>query len=549
MMLISQFVSCAPNEDDPHLDTVTSDDTSDKAEEKNPFEIVYPSVSASTLKFELTDSDLEEFKSKFNAIKELYEKNESGSEELFKTAVYELLSLEAKMITQRDIAHVQYYYDMSDSAAWDNYVYAYDMQDEAHDLFWDFYNDVKNSGTLLANVLSEVMDKEFPVRVSAPASSADHYAKQMRDYEGEYNSLRNSNASDEQIFGVYKKYLKAADGYARAYYCDNYYEYASQKKFHRTDTKEERELLREYTRTYLVPLYRELRANSKSFDATLSNKEYNLSNKYLEAAYDSFEENYLTSYFSSLQKSSGDAMNAAFEKDMVLIGDKANSYKSALVTSVGNVRMCYFHEDETSLDVMSHEIGHYYAHCVNDCTLFAFDLSETHSTANNMLLYSYLSSKLDNKAFKSAELYSVYNWMYQVILSVIKDEFDEIIYTADASTLTLDGFERIMNELIDKYDARNLANNTEYQLSTYWRRLGITYPMQNYCYATANLASLQIYLKSKENYNEATEIYKKIVEEPMNNGEYIATIVNAGLTTPYDAQTYLTLNALKNINK
>ena len=72
MMLISQFVSCAPNEDDPHLDTVTSEDTSEKTEEKNPFEIVYPSVSASTLKFELTDSDLEEFKSKFNAIKELY---------------------------------------------------------------------------------------------------------------------------------------------------------------------------------------------------------------------------------------------------------------------------------------------------------------------------------------------------------------------------------------------------------------------------------------------------------------------------------------------
>ena len=71
--------------------------------------------------------------------------------------------------------------------------------------------------------------------------------------------------------------------------------------------------------------------------------------------------------------------------------------------------------------------------------------------------------------------------------------------------------------------------------------------MSNYCYATADITSLQIYIKSKESYAAASEIYRRIVEEPDQRGDFISTIVKSGLKIPYDEQTYIELNKLTEI--
>ena len=47
-----------------------------------------------------------------------------------------------------------------------------------------------------------------------------------------------------------------------------------------------------------------------------------------------------------------------------------------------------------------------------------------------------------------------------------------------------------------------------------------------------------------EDYSAACEIYRKIVEEPQDGGKFLSTIVNAGLTSPYDEQTYVKLQKL-----
>ena len=569
VMLISTLASCkndslSSSTDDPNLssestentsqptDSITdnptdTEETAPEEEENYIFETVYPPVSVSSLKFTLTDNKLTEYEKKIIEAKRLFD-NEKTSEDKFRNALYEILSLRAEIETQCDIAYLQYHYDMSDSDAWDNYLYAYDLLDEAKDLFWEFYNESKNEENKLANVFIEVVQKVYKGNLVTPISSTDSYAYDMERLEGQYNSLKNSNASDEEIFAVYKKYLTAANGLAVASSTKNYYEYACRYIYYRNDTAAQREELRKYVKEHLIPLCRALREKSWDLDGSLSQSDLDLSNKYLYDKYDSFDENYLFDYFSSLTASSGEAMTDAFEKDRVLIGNKDDSYNSAMVYVVGNTPICYFHEDQTDLETMAHELGHYYAWFVGDSTYFSTDLRETQSTANSMLLYSYLSDTLDSPAFKSSELYSVYNWMYQIILSVIKDEFDEIIYTHSPSALTLEDFERIMSDLIYEYNVRDLSSNITNQLMTYWRRLGITYPMSNYCYATAMITAFQIYTKSKDDYTAATEIYRRIVEEPQNEGDFVSTIINAGLTTPYDKQTYIELKKLLEIN-
>ena len=512
------------------------------------FEVIYPSVTVSSLEFTLNDEALVEFKDKLSAAKELFQKEKGVEEDEFRHALYELLSLEANIGTQADIAYMLYYYDTKDTKAWDNYLYAYNMYDEVHDLFWAFYNESKYEDNELAAVFNDVIDKEYRGNLVSVKQSADAYAYEMETLEKEYDSLRNSNASDTKIFNTYKKYMTAAYKYATAASTKNYYEYAKQHMYQRDDTVTQRKLLREYTKEYLVPLYKELAAKSQAYDWTISNAERNLADKYLSGKYNSFEEDYLFDYFSSLPKSSGQAMTDAFEKDRVLIGDKSNSYNTAMVFKIGNTPICYFHNSKTTLDTMSHELGHYYASVSGDSTYYSFDLRETHSTANTMLLFSYLSKNINSKAFTSAELYMLSNWVYQTISSVIRDEFDEKIYTRIPATLSVEDFESIMRGLVDEYGVKGMASSLENQLMTYWKRLGITYPMSNYCYATAYVTALQIYIKSKDDYAGATEMYRKLVEEVEGEGDFIATIVKAGLTTPYDEQTYIELKKLTQIS-
>ena len=512
------------------------------------FEIVYPSVAVSSLEFDLDDEDLEVFKNKLSDVKKMFEKKKGVKEDEFRHAIYELLSLKANVETQRDIAYIQYYYNTSNTKAWDNYLYAYDMHNEVHDLFWAFYNESKYEENELAEVFKDVIAQEYKGNLVSVQPSADAYAYEMETLEKEYDSLRSSNASDTKIFYTYRKYMIAAYKYAKASSAENYYEYAREHMYYRNDTAEQRNALRQYTKEYLVPLYKALSAKSQAYDRTLSATERNLSDQYLSGKYDSFDEDYLFDYFSSLPKSSSQAMTDAFEKDRVLIGDKSNSYNHAMVYRIGNTPICYFHKSKTTLDTMSHELGHYYAAVVGDSTYYSYNLKETHSTANTMLLYSYLSEKLNNKAFTSAELYMISNWVYQTISSVIRDEFDEKIYTSNPSVLNLEDIESIMSDLIDEYGVRSMSTSLPNQLMTYWRRLGIAYPMSNYCYATAYVAALQIYINSKDDYAGATEMYRKIVEEPEGEGDFISTIVKAGLTTPYDEQTYIKIKKLTEIH-
>lgn len=553
-MLISQLVSCGNEENTGSITTNTSDDPtesadgmSSEAEEKYVFEIVYPSVSVSDLEFQLTDGDLETYKNKLKETKEIFDRNERGTEDEFRNAVYALLSLKAEIETRRDMAYMLYCYDTSAPDAWEDYLYAYGLHDEAHDLFWAFYNESKYSENILADVLKEIVRAEFGGTLVSVLPTADAYDYEMQVLEGEYEQLQSKNASDGEMFATYKKYLMAAYGFATSSDTDHYYEYACKHIYYRKDTPAQRNALREYTKKYLVPLCNDLEQKSKAYDRQLTWSEWSLSNQYISSGYDSFEENYLTDYFSSLPVNSGETMKSAFEKDRVLIGDRLNSYNIAMVYTVGNTPICYFHQSQTTLGTVAHELGHYYAGVYHGDTQYSYDLRETHSTANTLLFYSHLSDKLDRPAFTSAEIYCIYNLIYQTVSSVIKDEFDERIYACDPSTLQLADLERIMNELIDEYGVRDLSGGMANQLMSYWRRLGIRYPMKNYSYATAHITVLQIYIRSKDDYAAAGEMYRRIVEELEDEGDFVSTIVKAGLKTPYEEQTYSELEKLTNV--
>ena len=542
----SEIVETSSDTSQPEKATSSAktDVTSSEEEKNYVFEIIYPKVTASNLEITLTDADVKDYKAKINEAKNIVRSYKSSRLDEFRHAVYELLSIREAFKAERDMAYLSYCCEMTDEN-WDKYMEAYNRFDDVSDSFWSFNSSVSNTTSIFSDVIKIIIAEEFGELI---AGRSDAYGDELERLEGEYNSLKNSGADDKELFEVYKKYFTTADKYAKSGSFKSYYEYETKITRKRTDTADQRDAFREYVKTYLVPLGKQLRTRYRIFDDQLRPDEYELSNRYLSDSYDSFEENYLFDYFSSLPKSAAEIMLGVFDDDKIIIGDKDNSNNTAMVYTVGKTPICYFHKDKTALDTMAHELGHYYANIVNDTTDFSYSLEETHSTASEMLLYSYLSDKLDNIAFDSAETYMVFEYMYQIVANVIKDEFDEIISNTDPETLTLEGIQEIMNDLIDEYDVRDFSTNIVNNLTSYWKTHTVTYYGRNYCYAEGFMASFQIYAKSKTDYKAATEIYKKLVEEPKNGGEYLATIKNAGLTTPYDEQTYIELQKLATLS-
>jgi hypothetical protein len=541
VMLVMPLLSC----NDPMKNAAGTTDTVDGAKD-SVFEIVYPSVSVSAFKFTLNDRALGDFKDKLEYVKSLF--NGEASEEQFKGALYGLLSDEAELQTQYNMSYLLYLRDTADPAAWDNYLYAYELYSSADGLFWEFYNEAAEKENGLASVLVDVVRREFGSLLEVDPS-ADSYAYDMEVYEGQYNSLVSANASEGEIFNVYKEYLGAAKGLAKASGDEDYYEYASEHMYFRDDSVFGRIKLRGYVKEYLVPLCRELKAVSSAYDSGLSGSELALSNKYLYSKYDSFDSNYLFDYFSSLRASTGNSMKEAFEKDRIIIGNLAASHNTAQVSFVGNTPVCYFHEDKTTLETMAHELGHYYEYSTSGmgCKERSYSLGETYSISSELLIFSYLSGKLDSAAIRSAELYALYNLIYQAISSVIKDEFDEYVFTCDPSSLTVRDLDAKMRALIDEYGVSDLSSGIVDQLVTYWRRIGLSYAMSNYCYAEAMITALQVYLISKDDYEGASEIYRRLVEESIAKDGFAQSITRAGLTTPYDKQTYINLGKLTEI--
>ena len=110
VMLMSSFLSCR-NDSSVSADTVNWAETADlphateavssSEDEGYLFEIVYPSVTASSLQFTLTDKKLEEYNGKMQEAERLFYQNEPGSEDVFRHALYELLSRMAEMVLGR----------------------------------------------------------------------------------------------------------------------------------------------------------------------------------------------------------------------------------------------------------------------------------------------------------------------------------------------------------------------------------------------------------------------------------------------------------------
>ncbi len=541
IIICSPLVSCKDSSLSNDTTTVSESDTTAPQEEENTyFKTVYPEVSVSKLKYTLSSADVESFDKKLEECEDLFYSNNKENETALKKALYELNSAAVYFETQVGIAYMLYNYNISDKTAQSNQYDSTIIYSEIHDKLWGFINAAIDENNSLTYVVVEFKEESFPFTVKYTLyDDPEPYFAQMLEIKNEILKY-NRQATYEQVYDLYTEYIYASRMYAQAYGYDNYYDMANDVDYFRDYGKEEREQLREYVKKYLVPLYRVYRVKSDLLDSKLTASEFRLSEQYLENGYDTFSENLLFAYFNSLPSSSKDSMIEAFEKDRVMVGNNKNSFNGAFVKMIGNTPICYFHKSQTDLITISHELGHYYADTYHGNTAgLSYDLKETHSQTNTLLMFSYLNKKLNNKAFESAQVYSISNMLYQAISSAIKDEFDEIVFSDPRShNYSIDRLNEIMEALIAEYDVADLSSNITTQLMTHWNRHGIEQVGYYISYTASFVVALQIYLKSLDDYDGAILDYKNVVEKIDWDNTFLKTISNVGLLSPLDEELY-----------
>ena len=490
------------------------------------------------LNYTLNDTYQAKLDKAFQKCLELYETQNMDNAGKLISAMYEMKRLWDEIERQKDIADLFRYYDVNDKKLQKNYTNAYNASAVAEDTSWFLCDEAYTKRTVFSDLIKDFYNDNYNL-VTGSYYDVSEYINRMNALEHEFIQF-NAAGTAGDVHEMYTEYLELSHKLAEGYGYDNYYEYATERIFKRDYGKEEREAFREFVREYVVPLCKRLRKESKEFDGTLSRSDYNLSIEYAESSYDSLGEDYLYTFLDSLPGNAGTIMKNAFDKERVLIGDRANSYDTAFVLRVGNVPYCYFHHENMDLSTVVHELGHYYAGTAIDADVtMSQDIKEVHSQGNEVLMFRYLAEEIDSPAFDSFVAFALYNMAYSAVHTTIRDEFTEIMFSnPDAANFTVDEINAVMEGLLEKYNATDISEGFTNQQMSYWYRLGLNLPVYDISYAVSFVVAYQIYCNSGEDYQAAAEQYCKIVNEMDLNSTFIKTVENAGLISPFKKEAY-----------
>ena len=207
-----------------------------------------------------------------------------------------------------------------------------------------------------------------------------------------------------------------------------------------------------------------------------------------------------------------------------------------------------------------HEFGHYYADKYTNGISMSYDLAETHSQGDEMLLLSFIEDHLPNSVLR--EMYNrvyfenLFNMFAIIMLATAVDEFEYCVYNSvdldgNATTYTAKDYDGLFATIMSSYGISGTLN------SAYWRYVVIEAPCYYISYAMSALPCVELYsVAETQGFDAAKEIYLKLftfTDDPANvevdeYGDktisigYGETLEYVGLHSIFDENMYKALN-------
>ena len=493
------------------------------------------------LEYTLTEQDLTDFENKVAEVRDAF-LNATTLDDA-SAAIYPLYSYYSRFIEQSHIAEILYYCHQNDKTAEANYLFATSATEKAGTVITELETELYESNSAIRSEYFEgLTDEEIQSRLKLSDAVGKHnvlISELISDYYG-----NEEYADGEGRALLYNKLILAGQELAELTGYENYYEYTSDSTYYRDYGKEERNLFRDYVAEYIAPLY--YRAAEKYEDAynNLSYKQTSAFAGIMEStAYNKLEKNYLQEYIQSLKQSTASNMNHMFEKNNFICADWSDSALAAFTTYI-NAPFCYFGPDAyQSLFIVTHELGHYCASLALKTDVYSFDIGETHSQGNEMLLLTFLKDSMDSAVYETMVAYEIYSVTHSILLATVIDHFEETIYSdPNSGSYTKEDYERILTErIMPKY---NLSEELKTILLSNWEEIRITSPCYYISYATSGIAALNLFELAQKDYEAATEAYRKITEELDETAAFTGTLKSAGIASPFEEQSFIDLSKL-----
>lgn len=456
-------------------------------------------------------------------------------------ALYE--SFEEKfyhLAQQMTLASIIYYCDMDDPEASERYESTtdmfYDLQDKYMVSCRTMYLESKFSAELFEGWSEEELKslEEYDPAVT-------ELKKEIKDLEMQFDALEYSWSNHgakvtDEVTAIYVQMVTKNNELARYYGYDNYYDYATANVYGRDYTAEDLASFREYVINYIGA---NRGAVSDAADNISSLKEWRQKaiREFNNSKFDETKTNYLLNYLNSLEGAMGEGMRHMFENKNCVFSNMGTSHPTAFQTYLyeDEKPFCLFGSSGQSATTMVHEIGHYYA-AYSNADIDNYDLCETHSQANEFLFVKYCESELDSQvytAIKSGQLGDTYT---TILASAIIDAFEQRIYSLDSvEGMTTEDFDAIMNEVLAPFG--NASSITDF--TVYWRLVAVSNPVYYISYAVSAVAALEICALAEVDYDAALTAYNALVDGITPEDGFLGALEKAGLTSPFEEQTYI----------
>lgn len=337
---------------------------------------------------------------------------------------------------------------------------------------------------------------------------------------------------DEDIGELYAELVSIHNRIAEIFGYDNYYEYSYEVIRERDYAIEDVEQLRTYTQKYVKSIFDgAIEGFSMKYQSLTAAQQLELE-EFLFADYD--DADYLEDYLDALPDDMGEEMESMLDGHVVFPkGSKAR--EGAFTTLIGGHPFCYFSKDYKTTDTLVHEMGHYYGGLHGNLYEMPLDLAEVQSQGNEWLMIVYAGDELDEEVYQCYLDYRIANDVVTILVSVIVDEFEERVYTAEGvEDFETEDFERIMAEVCESYGGLEVLYQEVVDMQAYWRQVVLESPVYYISYAMSMVPSLDLFFCASEEWDDAVEIYQKITWDIADDATFLGILEDAGLATPFD---------------
>lgn len=499
------------------------------------------SIVPAELVYEMTDEDVDEF----YALLEQCEKValEGEDDETVMEVSDELDAQYEYMDAQYTIAYVLYYCDLKNEDASQLYLDCTDIVTQA-------YNDYME-------MAKRLYDAEFPAKEAffeewteqdmamLKAYTPEVMALQQRNSEIEvaYQDMQDSNTMYEDMVPLYVEMVQNNNRIAQIYGYDNYYTYAYEMEYDRDYGSEEIAQMRSYVSTYLVDAAENTLNRFSASMESLSMVDQMTLSAFLLSSYDPTFKDEAAEYFAILPDQPREDMLDMFNGNILMMDTANNAREGAFTANIGTDRaICFFGPGYSSVLTVMHEVGHYYGSKHTYLPDIPLDLAETQSQGNEWLFMAYMNGKMSDKLYNAIVDYKTYNDLATILICTIVDEFEERVYThPDVASLTSDDLDAIMAEVCENYGGISYLNTNVTSIQEYWRMVVIEQPVYYISYGVSAIAAMNLYTEAMDDFNNAVEIYRGLIEDVDLESGFLGNLEIAGLNGPFDEKVYKAL--------